>query len=88
MRSKPSRTKRKAAFERLVKSIENFHQWRRNLGNKFSRIASKGDEWVQRQAILDGMTNWQRSQYCRAKKAGVDMPIEQMASFLALKRPA
>lgn len=27
----------------------------------------------ERQQILNGMTNWQKSQYCRAKKRGEEM---------------
>lgn len=38
------------------------------------------------QKLLDTMNNWQKSQYTRAVKKGVKMPLEQVRLFAAAKK--
>lgn len=41
---------------------------------------------AQLQDLLAGMNNWQKSQYCRAKKKGINMPLDQVRMFATAKK--
>lgn len=56
-------------------------------------MARYGEEKDQEQAIVNKMTNWQRTQYSKAlhqkreKNSGYDMPLEEINTFAKLVHP-
>ncbi len=75
------RVKRKAALYRAVVQV---WQYANRLRNK--KVPVEDIEKAQRQAIIDKMTNWQRTQYTKQKVRGQDMPLEQIQHIVNMPR--
>ncbi len=85
------RVKRKAALYRAVVQVWQYANRLRNKKVEDIEKAAGGqggtlDADAQRQAIIDKMTNWQRTQYTKQKVRGQDMPLEQIQHIVNMPR--